>query len=155
MRLLNNWGYDEDLYPITSRTFVMTSHSENEVKLMVQDRRKAENPNPALEDIEDRMNCEMVKRNGKSVQEEPMTYNLYLWHNEETHTFSFAIKNEKSVPAAFRLDCTKSVNMVFNEDGGKVTRYIRPGELTFMMHVEAAENAEEFTLQYTVSMEEI
>ena len=93
MTLLNNWGYDEDLYPVASRTFVMTSQSENEVKLMVQDRRKNDNAHPALEDIEDRMNCEMIKKEGKSVQEEPMTYNLFLWHNEETDTFSFAIKN--------------------------------------------------------------
>ena len=155
MRLFKNWGYDEDLYPISSRSFVMTSHSENEVKLMVQDRQKTDNPQPELEDIEDRVNCEMIKRHGKSVQEEPMVYDLSLWHNQETDTFSFGITNQKNVPVAFTLDSTKSVNMVFNEDGGKVTRYVRPGEFTFLMHVEAAEGAEEFTLQYTVSMEEI
>lgn len=25
--LLKNWGYDEDLYPIQSRTFILTIHS--------------------------------------------------------------------------------------------------------------------------------
>ena len=59
----------------------MTSHSETEVKLMVQDRTKTDNPQPELEDIEDRVNCELIKRNGKSVQEEPMVYDLSLWHN--------------------------------------------------------------------------
>ena len=97
----------------------------------------------------------MIKRYGKSAQEEPMVYNLSMWHNQETDTFSFGITNQKNIPVAFRLDCTNSVNMVFNEDGGKVTRYVRPGEFTFLMSVEAADGAEEFTLQYTVSMEEI
>ena len=101
------------------------------------------------------MNCEMIKRYGRSVQQEPMVYDLSMWHNQETDTFSFGITNQKKIPVAFRLDCTASTNMVFNEDGGKVTRYVRPGEFTFLMHVEAAEGAEEFTLQYTVSLEEI
>merc|ERR1712232_345277 len=155
MRLFTNWGYDTDLYPTSSRTFVLTVHSRTEVKLMVQDRQKTDAPHPHLEDIEDRINCEMIKRYGKSVQQEPMVYDLTLWHNPETDTFSFGITNQKQIPVAFRLDCTASLNMVFNEDGGTVTRYVRPGEFTFLMHVEAAEGAEEFTLQYTVSLEEI
>ena len=76
-------------------------------------------------------------------------------NKKETDTFSFGITNQKNVPLAFTFDSTKSVNMVFNEDGGKVMRYVHPGEFTFLKHVEAAEGAEEFTLQYTVSMEEI
>ena len=125
---------------------MLTIHSRTEVKLRVQDRQRKDNPNPELEDIEDRIHCEMIKRYGKKVQEEPMVYDLSMWHNPETDTFSFGITNQKQIPVAFRLDCTNSVNMVFTEDGGKATRYVRPGEFAFLMHVEAAEGAEEFTL---------
>ena len=32
-----NWGYDEDLYPVVSRVFVLTIHSQSPVKLSVED----------------------------------------------------------------------------------------------------------------------
>ena len=75
-------------------------------------------------------------------------------HNEETDTFSFGLKNLKLIPAAFTLDCSESRNVLFGEAGGKVTRYVKSNESVFMMHVEASEDVEEFTLQYTVLMEE-
>ena len=64
------------------------------------------------------------------------------------------LKAEKN-PAAFTLDCSASANMVFGEAGGKVTHYVKSGEFMFMMHVEAGEDVEEFTVEYNVIVEEI
>ncbi len=76
-------------------------------------------------------------------------------HNKDTDTFSFGLKNLKTMPAAFSLDCSASKNVLFGEMGGRVTRYLKSGEFAFMMHVEASEDVEEFTVEYTVLMEEI
>ena len=83
-----------------------------------------------------------------------MQYELVMWHNEVTDTFSFGLKNLKKTAAAFTLDCSESANMVFSESQGKVTRFIQSGEFAFMMHVEAGEDVEEFTVQYVVIVEE-
>ena len=97
----------------------------------------------------------MVKRYGSSVETEPVQYELIMWHNEHTDTFSFGLKNLKKSPAAFTLDCSASQNMVFAEVGGKVTHYVKSGEFIFMMHLERSEDVEEFTVQYVVIVEEI
>jgi len=126
--------------------------------LYVQDRTGSEeaNPNPELENVEEMLNREMVKRYGSTVQVEPLHYELLLWHNEDTDTFSFGLKNLKKKPAAFTLDCSSSRNVIFNEIGGKVTRYVKSGEFIFMQHVEVSgEDIEEFTVQYVVVVEEI
>ena len=67
-------------------------------------------------------------------------------HNKATDTFSFGIKNLKTTPAAFTLDCSESRNVLFGEAGGKVTRWVKSNEFVFLMHVEAAEDVEEFTV---------
>lgn len=78
-----------------------------------------------------------------------------MHHNKDTDTFSFGIKNLKTMPAAFTLDCSQSGNVLFGEPGGRITRYVKSNEFLFLMHVEAAEDVEEFTVQYTVAVEEI
>lgn len=95
----------------------------------------------------------MVRRFGKSVQNEPLQYELFMRHNEETDTFSFGIKNLKTIPAAFTLDCSDSRNILFGEPNGKVTRYVKSNELVFLMHIEAADDVEEFTVHYSVLAE--
>ena len=61
-------GYDEDLYPLESRAFSMSIHSPSEIVLYVQDRTATDeqNPNPELENIEETVNREMVKRYGST-----------------------------------------------------------------------------------------
>ena len=55
-------GYDEDLYPMESRSFTMSIHSPEEIVLQVMDRTQSDrpNPNPLLENIEEVINKEMV-----------------------------------------------------------------------------------------------
>jgi hypothetical protein len=36
-RAFRNWGYDEDLYPVQARSFVLTIHSAHFIKLSVED----------------------------------------------------------------------------------------------------------------------
>lgn len=131
-----------------SRSFTMSIHSPSEIVLYVNDRTQSDdaNPNPQLENIEEVINKEMVSKHGQSVQQEPMTYDLFMRHNTATDTFSFGIKNLKTIPAAFTLDCSASRNVLFGEQGGKVTRYIKSNEFVFLMHCEAAEDVEEFTV---------
>ena len=155
-RIFENLGYDEDLYPTESRTFSMSIHTPFEVILYAQDRTENDNPNPNphLEHIEEVVDREMVSH-GESVQNEPLQYDLVMRRNRVTETFSFGLTNLKTTPAAFTLDCSASRNVLHSEPGGKVTRYIKSGEFLFLMHVEAAEDVEEFTVQYSVILEEI
>ena len=80
------------------------------------------------------------------MQNEPLVYDLIMKHDKETDTFSFGIKNLKKIPAAFTLDCSASKHVLFGEPGGKVTRYVKSGEFVFLMHLEAADDVEEFTV---------
>ena len=68
-KVFQRLAYDEDLYPLESRSFAMSVHSPHAIVLYVQDRTQADtpNPNPQLENIEDIVNIEMVRRFGKSV----------------------------------------------------------------------------------------
>lgn len=75
-------------------------------------------------------------------------------HDENTDTFSFGLKNLKTIEATFTLDCSDSRNVLFGEAGGKVTRYVKSNEFVFMMHVEASADVEEFTLQYAILVQE-
>ena len=84
-----------------------------------------------------------------------MQYRLYMFHNEDTDTFSFALKNIRKTPAAFTLDVSASKNLISGVPNGRATRYIQSGATQFMMHVEAGEDIEEFTLSYSVSIDEI
>ena len=61
-------------------------------------------------------------------------------------TFSYGIKNLTSTVKEFTLDCSASVNVLFSEGDGRVTKLVPPGELVFFLNVEAKEGEDEFGL---------
>lgn len=96
-----------------------------------------------MEDIANRM---IIQKFGKVEEQKLGVYSLYMKQHEMSYTFSYGIRNESKDPLVFELDCTESKGMVFSEMGGKVNQYVKPGDFVFLMHVEAAEGQDEFSL---------
>jgi len=113
-----NWGYDEDLYPVASRSFVLTVHSSYPVKLGVEDTSKGDHRH--LADLEETVNRIIIQNFGKVIEHVANIYSLHMKQHEQSYTFSYGIQNHSKEPMVFQLDCSKSQGMAFSEKAGKV-----------------------------------
>eukprot|EP00352_Strombidinopsis_acuminata_P001167 CAMPEP_0176343090 /NCGR_PEP_ID=MMETSP0126-20121128/3678_1 /TAXON_ID=141414 ORGANISM="Strombidinopsis acuminatum, Strain SPMC142" /NCGR_SAMPLE_ID=MMETSP0126 /ASSEMBLY_ACC=CAM_ASM_000229 /LENGTH=64 /DNA_ID=CAMNT_0017688855 /DNA_START=1204 /DNA_END=1398 /DNA_ORIENTATION=- len=57
-KLLRAWGYDEDLYPVQGRSFLITTHSMNLLQMSIDEA-------DLLKDYEDMVSVKILQKYGK------------------------------------------------------------------------------------------
>lgn len=108
-KLLKAWGYDEDLYPVEARTFMLTTHSMNLIQMSIEEA-------TLLKDYEDIANKMIIQQYGEEIEREEGKYSLWMKQDEQSYTFQYGVKNLDKVPLQITLDCKKARNMVFSDD---------------------------------------
>ena len=147
-KLLKAWGYDDDLYSVEGRCFVMTVQSLNLISLSYEEAN-------LHDDYEDLVNRMVIQQFGEE-KERTDRYSVMVKSDMQSYTFQYGIKNIDKVSLQITLDCgKKSSNCVFSDDNGSVTKILQPGEFAFYMHVEAAPDADEFNIGHDVLYEEV
>lgn len=136
-RWFEKWGYDKDLYPFESRSFMLTIHSLKPIAIQIEEA-------SPKKDYDALVNRIILERFGEELESKPNVYRLLNKFSEQSYTFSYGIENISHKAIEITLDCNSSRNMVFSENSGKATRIIEPGQIEFIMHAEAAPGAEEF-----------
>jgi len=147
-RWFEKWGYDKDLYPCESRSFMLTIHSLKPIAIQIEE-------SSQKKDYDELVNRIIVERYGEELESRPGVFRVLSKFSEQSYTFSYAIENTGARAIEATLDCNTSRNMVFSEPSGKVTRVVEPGQVVFFMHAEAAPGAEEFARGSTCSYREV
>ena len=75
---LKNWGYDEDLYPIQSRTFILTIHSQTPLKMQIDDTAKSVTSNKHVVELEETVNRLIIQKCGTVTEEKLGFYSLQM-----------------------------------------------------------------------------
>lgn len=79
-KLLKAWGYDEDLYPVEARTFMLTTHSMNLIQMSIEEA-------TLLKDYEDIANKMIIQQYGEEIEREEGKYSLWMKQDEQSYTF--------------------------------------------------------------------
>ena len=79
---LKNWGYDEDLYPTQSRTFILTIHSMIPLKMQIDDTTKSATSGKHVAELEETVNRLIIQKFGSVAEEKLGFYSLQMKQHE-------------------------------------------------------------------------
>mmetsp|Transcript_25332 Transcript_25332/g.22448 ORF Transcript_25332/g.22448 Transcript_25332/m.22448 type:complete len:226 (+) Transcript_25332:317-994(+) len=122
---LENLGYDQDLYSIRSRCFVLTMHSEIELAVTVRD--------AVQTDLDNRCNIAILATYGQELDKTPNLKVLYTF-SEQINAYSYGVLNigQKAINA--QIDCSASNETIFSSRSNIIKKRVDPGELEFFLH---------------------
>ena len=135
-------GYDEELYSVRSRCFVLTFHSESEIAVTVRD--------AVQTDLDNRANILLIEKYGTELENRTGVRCFYHF-SKATHCYSYGLYNEQAQAIEVTLDCSASENMLFSAKIPLVKKRIEAGQLEFMMHSMAVPSVESFVRSAKVS----
>jgi len=113
---LENLGYDRELYPIRSRTFILSFHSDTELAVTVKDAVPTDLDNKTNALIVERFGQEAENKRGVKVLyafSQYFLYEIYIYIRQ-VHAYSYGILNEYTKPIEATLDCSSSKYMIFS-----------------------------------------
>ena len=99
MEWLFKLGYDNDLFPIRSRNFALTLHSNCAVEITIK--------NAVQTDLDSRANVLISKKFGVS-QEATNHYEVFYTFSENVLAYSYCVLNKAKHPLDFLIDTSKS-----------------------------------------------
>jgi hypothetical protein len=103
MQWLENLGYDNDLFSIRSRNFVLSVHSNNPLDFTLRD--------AVQTDLDNRANV-LISHKFGYVTKTTETYDVYYTFSEQVMAYSYCVRNRGKVPIEFTIDNKNSVNMI-------------------------------------------
>ena len=133
---LEHLGYDKDLYPIRSRCFVLSMHSERPLQVDVRDATQT--------DIDTRTCLLILEKFGQELKKSKQGYRLLYSFSDKIFGYSYAVQNIKSKKIKVRLDCSKSESMLFSTPTSIIEKTIEAGATEFFMHSMAAPSEGKF-----------
>lgn len=92
---LENLGYDQDLYSVRSRCFVLTLHSEIELAVTVRD--------AVQTDLDNRCNIAILANYGQELDKKNDYKSIYTF-SEQIHAYSYGVLNTSHQPIIAQID---------------------------------------------------
>ena len=132
---LSNLGYDQDLYSIRSRCFILTFHSSVDLSVAVRD--------AVQTDLDMRTNLLVMDKFGQEL-EVTQNYRIIYTFSEQILAYSYAVQNLTGQPLDITLDFGSSHNMLLSSKGKSMTKTVLPNQIEFMMHTMAKPNVTDF-----------
>lgn len=143
---LENLGYDQDLYSVRSRCFVLTLHSETELAVTVRD--------AVQTDLDNRCNIAILATYGQESDKSQHYKSLYTF-SEQIHAYSYGVLNTGPNTIIAQIDCSSSTNMLFSPRTNVIKKRVEPGELEFFLHAMGMPYAEEFVRSAKCTIQEV
>jgi len=132
---LANLGYDEDLYSIRSRCFMLTFHSTVDLSVSVRD--------AVQTDLDMRTNLLVTDKFGQEL-EVTANYRILYTFSEQILAYSYSVQNLTANPLDITLDFGSSQNMLLSSKGKSITKTVLPNQVEFMMHTMAKPSVSDF-----------
>ena len=144
---IKNWfkalGYDDDLYPLKSRCFMLTFHSDIPISVSARDALST--------DLNKKIDKLIIKNMGEKIKNKK-DISVFQYQSKISNIFSFGCLNEGNEP--FRVNIIfKSENNIYSAGKNKIEKIVQPNKYEFFTHVFPLPNSDmnnelDFNIEY-------
>ena len=138
-----NLGYDDDLYPLRSRCFMLTFHSDSPISVSVKD---AINTDLAL-----KVDKLILKAYGEKIKTKK-DISVIQYQSKTSNVMSIGALNEGTVSYRVVLSFKENEGVLFSGGVGKVEKIIQPGKYEAFLHlfsfIEEGNKTIDFNIEY-------
>lgn len=135
---LKAWGYDEDLYSVKSRNYVLTLHSKSRLKVQ-------------LHKVKDQQMNEMVNIMLMQTQSEQKLsnsgVNLHCLLEKSSNSFTYGVYNTNPYPVRVGFDCSDSEGLIFSPLTSSVETQVEAESWVCLLHAQLAKGAQKCRLK--------
>ena len=122
---LNYLGYDDDLYPIKSRCFMLTFHSDIPININARDAINT--------DLNKKIDKLIIKSFGEKVKNKKYI-SVFQYQSKISNIFSYGCLNEGN--EAFKVILTfKNENNIYSAGKNKIEKIVQPNKYEFFTHL--------------------
>ena len=118
-------GYDEDLYPLKSRCFMLTFHSDIPINVSARD--------AISTDLNKKIDKLIIKSFGEKVKNKK-DISAYQYLSKSSNIYSFGCLNEGNLPYRVSLNF-KNENNIYSGGNNKIEKIIQPNKYEFFTHI--------------------
>ena len=122
---LNLLGYDSELYPLRSRCFMLTFHSDTPISVSVRDALNT--------DLNSKVNKLILKSLGEEIKKKK-DISAIQYQSRNNNIVTVGCVNKGSVPYRVVTTFADNGNIIFSGKSNKVERIIQPGNYEFFLH---------------------
>ena len=144
---IKNWfkalGYDEDLYPLKSRCFMLTFHSDIAISVSARDALST--------DLNKKIDKLIIKSMGEKIKNKK-DISVFQYQSKVSNIFSYGCLNEGNEPLRVIINF-RSENNIYSAGKNKIEKIVQPNKYEFLTHVFPIPNNEmnnelEFSIEY-------
>lgn len=122
---LNNLGYDNDLYPLRSRCFMLTFHSDCPISVTVRD--------ALTTDLNNKVNKIILKSMGEEIKKKKDVIAVQ-YQSKSNNIVTFGCVNRGVTPYRVVLSFPDSNSVIFSSKCSKIEKIVQPGCFEFLIH---------------------
>lgn len=132
MQWLNAWGYDDDLFSIQSRYYVLSLHSRQRVKIQIK--------NAEGLDLNEKIHEMLMLKYGekKGITDGVV---LYCHMEKAANAFTYGTFNENNYRVRVTLDCSSSEGLLFSSRKNLMSFSIEPKQWKILCHCQISRTA--------------
>ena len=123
---LKNLGYNDKLISIKDKSFIITFHSDNEIKLRAIEALDTGLPTK-IEKIILKNRGEIIKKNNN--------ISVFKYHSKSSNYISYGILNNDMIPLRIVLIFKESENIVFSGNINHIEKIVQPEKYEFFLHL--------------------
>ena len=144
---IKNWfkalGYDDDLYPLKSRCFMLTFHSDIPISVSARDALST--------DLNKKIDKLIIKNMGEKIKNKK-DISVFQYQSKISNIFSFGCLNEGNEPLRVNI-IFKSENNIYSAGKNKIEKIVQPNKYEFFTHVFPLPNSDmnnelDFNIEY-------
>ena len=144
---IKNWlkalGYDDDLYPLKSRCFMLTFHSDIPISVSARDALST--------DLNKKIDKLVIKSMGEKIKNKK-DISVFQYQSKISNIYSYGCLNEGNEPLRVIINF-KSENNIFSAGKNKIEKIVQPNKYEFFTHIFPLPNNEmnnelEFNIEY-------
>ena len=125
-KMLYNLGYTDKLFSFKEKSFIITFHSDSEIKIKVNDT-LSNNLHNKIEKIILKSNGEIIKKKNNVI--------VLRYQSKDSNIFSYGILNNDIIPLRIILSFKEYDNIIFNGNNSCVEKIVQPGKYEFYLHL--------------------
>ena len=144
---VKNWlkalGYDNDLYPLKSRCFMLTFHSDIPISVSARDALST--------DLNKKIDKLIIKSMGEKIKNKK-DISVFQYQSKISNIYSYGCLNEGNEPYRVSINF-KSENNIYSYGKNKIEKIVQPNKYEFFTHVFPFPNNDmnnelEFNIEY-------
>lgn len=122
---LNLLGYDSELYPLRSRCFMLTFHSDTPISVSVRDALNT--------DLNSKVNKIILKSLGEEIKKKK-DISAIQYQSRNNNIVTVGCVNRGNIPYRVVMTFADNGSLIFSGKSNKVEKVIQPGNYEFFLH---------------------